>query len=150
MLEKGLRPMEKKDNWMSPTLHASIFIWWAFLSSLMDVSHKYFLKYFPCPGPLQASYQSDYYHLRLVPKKSPQCHNSSGSTLWKKCHLFATYGLTYLCRYVHPNGRLLWAREHQAGESYPPSSKLVDMHANCRISAYVQRQQQQLREGMRH
>ena len=51
-----------------------------------------------------------------MPKKSPQCHNSSGCTLWKKCHLFATYGLTYLCRYVHPNGRLLWvSRESSQG-----------------------------------
>ena len=51
-----------------------------------------------------------------MPKKSPQCHNSSGCTLWKKCHLFATYGLTYLCRYVHPNGRLLWvSRELSQG-----------------------------------
>ena len=68
--------------------------------------------------------------LTLLPKKSPQCHNSSRSLAGelygnlfsyltknhyiniacmdrytgreglKKCHLFSTYGLTYLCRYV--------------------------------------------------
>ena len=65
----------------------------------MDVCHKFSQALFKRAPLIKVT------TLTLVPKKSPQCHNSSGSTLWKKCHLFATYGLTYLCRYVHPNGR---------------------------------------------
>ena len=70
----------------------------------------------------------------LVPKKSPPCHNSSGSTMKKVssvCHIWP-HLFMQVCS---PKWKGFFESESSARESYPPSSKLVDMHANCRISA---------------